>query len=225
MPCPLRIAALTLSLAACAWIGCDDPTATDAPPASEPVVGSGAVDGPALGATPPARAEPTPTAITDAAPIELVDVKFAEIPAKIADRKPKFALVDAWASWCGPCKENFPHLVEMQRKYGDQGLAVYSLSFDGQTGEADHDAKEIAAAKEFLATHEPGVTHWRLAETQEDAFEKFDLTTIPAVFLYGPDGTLLKRFTWDDPNNQFTYEQVEAEVKALLGDAPTAGTE
>ena len=39
-------------------------------------------------------------------------------------------MVDAWATWCGPCKENFPHVVEMHQKYAGKGLAVVSLSLD-----------------------------------------------------------------------------------------------
>ena len=46
------------------------------------------------------------------------------------------------------------------------------------------------------------------------------MSAIPAVFLFGPDGKEVKRFTMDDPNNQFTYEQVEKDVAALLDGKP-----
>jgi hypothetical protein len=47
-------------------------------------------------------------------------------------------------------------------------------------------------------------------------FEKLDINAIPAVFVYGPDGKLVKKYTMDDPNHQFTYAQVEKDVAALL---------
>ena len=49
-----------------------------------------------------------------------------------------------------------------------------------------------------------------------DGFEKLNISVIPAVFVFGPDGKEVKRFTMDDPNNQFTYDQVEKAVVALL---------
>ena len=47
-------------------------------------------------------------------------------------------------------------------------------------------------------------------------FEKLKINAIPAVFVFGPDGKEVKRFTMDDPNNQFTYDEVEKAVVALL---------
>ncbi len=47
-----------------------------------------------------------------------------------------------------------------------------------------------------------------------------NIGAIPAVFVYGPDGKEVKRFTMDDPNNQFTYDEVEKSVVALLDSKP-----
>ena len=52
-----------------------------------------------------------------------------------------------------------------------------------------------------------------------DGFEKLNIGAIPAVFVFGPDGKEVKRFTMDDPNNQFTYDEVEKAVVALLGES------
>jgi thiol-disulfide isomerase/thioredoxin len=131
--------------------------------------------------------------------------------AKAGSQHYKYTLVDAWATTCGPCKENFPHLVEMHQKYGGKGLQVVSLSLDDTT-----DTKAVAAAREFLREKKAGFLNVLLDEEFGVGFEKLDINAIPAVFVYGPDGKLVKKYTMDDPKNQFTYEQVEKDVSALL---------
>jgi thiol-disulfide isomerase/thioredoxin len=155
------------------------------------------------------------SAADDQAPpaaIKLESLKWAEFKERLASNKQaKYTLVDAWATTCGPCKENFPHLVEMHHKYGAKGLVVVSLSLDDPT-----DAKAVAAAEKFLKEKKAVITNVLLNEDYGDGFDKLAISAIPAVFLFGPDGKEVKRFTMDDPNHQFTYEHVEKEVRALL---------
>jgi len=144
--------------------------------------------------------------------IKLEPLKWSQFKERLASRKPaKFTLVDVWATTCGPCKENFPHLVEMHQKYAGKGLAVISLTLDDPT-----DAKAVAEAEKFLREKKAVFTNVLLDENYGDGFDKLDINTIPAVFLFGPDGKEMKRFTMDDPNHQFTDEHVEKEVAALL---------
>jgi len=150
--------------------------------------------------------------------IKLELLKWSEFQQRLASPKPaKYTLVDAWATTCAPCKENFPHLVEMHRKYGSKGLAVISLSLDDPT-----DAKAAAAAKAFLEEKKAVFTNVLLNEDYGAGFDKLDISAIPAVFLFGPDGKEVKRFTMDDPNNQFTYEQVDKELSAVFKAAEPA---
>lgn len=147
-----------------------------------------------------------------AAKVELTKVTHKEMMSRIAANKDaKYTLVDAWATWCAPCKENFPHVVEMHEKYGKQGLAVCSLSLDDPA-----DAKAYQEALTFLKEKKAGFTNFLMNEDADTAFEKLGISVVPAVFIFGPDGKEVKRFTLDDPDDQFTYEQVETEIKALL---------
>jgi thiol-disulfide isomerase/thioredoxin len=129
----------------------------------------------------------------------------------------KYTLVDAWASNCAPCKENFPHLIEMHHKYAPKGLQVISLSLDDTS-----DTKAVDSAKAFLRDKKATFLNVLLDEDFGVGYEKLEINAIPAVFLFGPDGKLVKKFTLDDPNHQFTYAQVEKEVDALLGAKPAA---
>ena len=90
--------------------------------------------------------------------MELVPVKFDEMLARIAaNKKAKLTLVDAWATWCGPCKENFPHVVEMHEKYAGKGLAVVSLSLD------DRDEAQAGRRGPGVPQGEEGRLHQLLA--------------------------------------------------------------
>jgi thiol-disulfide isomerase/thioredoxin len=147
-------------------------------------------------------------------PVALKSLTWAEFQKHLASPPDgaKFTIVDAWATTCGPCKENFPHLVEMHAKYAAKGLAVVSLSLDDI-----EDSKALADAEKFLREKRATFTNVLLNEEFGAGFEKLDISAIPAVFLYGPDGKEVMRFTMDDPNNQFTYDEVEKEVVARLG--------
>ena len=39
-------------------------------------------------------------------------------------------LLDFWATWCDPCREEIPHFVELQKQYGDRGLQIIGVSMD-----------------------------------------------------------------------------------------------
>jgi thiol-disulfide isomerase/thioredoxin len=148
--------------------------------------------------------------------IALKPMKFDAYRANaVKNPKARLTVVDAWATWCGPCKENFPHLVQMHARYADKGLHVVSLSLDDPS-----DAKAVADARAFLTEKKAVFTNVLLDEEFGEGFDKLGITAIPAVFLYGPDGKELRRFTLEDADNQFTYDEVEQVIKLLLDGKP-----
>jgi thiol-disulfide isomerase/thioredoxin len=152
-------------------------------------------------------------------PLSAKDVKLDRLTWKqfqarlAANKEVKYTVVDAWSTTCGPCKENFPHVLEMHKKYAPKGLAVISLSLDDPADKA-----AVAEAEKFLKEKKAVFTNILLDENFGEGFEKLNINAIPAVFVYGPDGKEVKRFTMDDPKNQFTYEDVEKAIGALLAD-------
>ena len=152
----------------------------------------------------------------EAAAVDLVPMTFDAYLAQAATNpSARLTVVDAWATWCGPCKENFPHLVDMHKKYADKGLAAVSLSMDDPS-----DAAAVAEAKAFLTEQKATFTNVLLKEDFGVGFERFGINAIPAVFIYGPDGKEIRRFTGDDTRNQFTYEEVDQVVALLLEGKP-----
>lgn len=67
--------------------------------------------------------------------------------SKLADRKGKVLLINLWAIWCGPCRAEMPHLVELQNKYRDQGFEVIGVNV-GKDPDTD-EAESLQAIKEF----------------------------------------------------------------------------
>lgn len=49
---------------------------------------------------------------------------------RLSSYRGKVVLLDFWATWCYPCREEIPHLVELQQKYGDRGLQIIGVSLD-----------------------------------------------------------------------------------------------
>ena len=144
--------------------------------------------------------------------VKLERLNWKELQTRLAEnQKIKYTLVDVWSTTCGPCKENFPHVLEMHKKFASKGLQVVSLSLDDPEDDA-----AIKEAKKFLESKKSDIINILLDEGSGGGFEKLNINTIPAVFLYGPDGKELKRFTMDDTKNQFTYDEVEKAVSALL---------
>jgi thiol-disulfide isomerase/thioredoxin len=143
--------------------------------------------------------------------VKLERLTWSQFQKRLVNPQVKFSIVDAWSTTCGPCKENFPHVIDMHRKYAPKGLAVISLSLDDPSDKA-----AVAEAEKFLKEKKAVFTNILLNENFGDGFEKLNINAIPAVFVFGPDGKEVKRFTMEDPNNQFTYDEVETAIKALL---------
>jgi thiol-disulfide isomerase/thioredoxin len=144
--------------------------------------------------------------------VKLERLNWSQFQARLREnQKIKYTLVDAWSTTCGPCKENFPHVLEMHKKYADKGLQVVSLSLDDPEDDA-----AVKEAKKFLESKKSNIINILLDEGSGGGFEKLNINAIPAVFVYGPDGKEVKRFTMDDTKNQFTYDEVEKAISELL---------
>lgn len=172
-------------------------------------------------AKPEAEAKPGAEQSCDPAPVEDADgvalefVKFDEFTKRVVNKDSKLTMVDIWATFCAPCKENFPHVLEMNKKYGPKGLKVISLTIDEPT-----DTKAVSEARKFLIEKKATITNLIMNEKEDDRYDKLELSVIPAVYIYDPSGKLIKKYTYDDPNDQFTYDQVEKEISDYLDGKP-----
>jgi peroxiredoxin len=49
---------------------------------------------------------------------------------RLSSYRGKVVLLDFWATWCDPCREEIPHFVQLQKNYGDRGLQIIGISMD-----------------------------------------------------------------------------------------------
>ena len=130
----------------------------------------------------------------------------------LASHRGDLVVVDFWATWCLPCIERFPRMVELSERYADAGVTFIAFSLDDRD-----DAGAMAMAGSFIAEQGGRIEHYVTAEVIPVAFEHLDLLGIPAVKIYARDGTLARTLAADDPNDQFTDEDVEEAILELLG--------
>jgi thiol-disulfide isomerase/thioredoxin len=146
------------------------------------------------------------------AAIKLVVVKKKGWEDALKAMKGKVVVVDVWADWCIPCKQEFPNLVELHRRFAKAGLVCVSVSLD--------EAEKQAAPLKFLKAKGATFPNYLLDEPADTWQKIFDINGPPAVFVYQRDGKLARRFDYNDPDKQYTYADVQKLVQKLLEPAP-----
>lgn len=117
---------------------------------------------------------------------------------RLADQKGKVVLINIWATWCGPCREEMPKLDQLYRGRKDKGFVVFGLSDE-----------DVSMQQKFLK--KVPVSYPLL--TQKGNVPSFyrDIARYPAIFLIDRSGRLQPAPGPDQP-----FENVQAAVDALL---------
>lgn len=106
--------------------------------------------------------------------------------AKLSDYLGKVVLVDFYATWCEPCRDETPHLVKLQQQYAAQGLQVIGLNVGGE----DDRAEVPKYVKEFGIQYPLGYPDDELVSAYLG-----DNENIPQTFVFDRSGKLVKRIT------------------------------
>lgn len=105
-------------------------------------------------------------------------------PVSLTDYKGKYLIVDFWASWCVPCRQENPNVVKLYNQYKDKGLNILGVSLDKDKaawkGAIDADHLTWRHVSEFNGFDGPIV-------------RRYMVEAIPANFIIGPDGTIVAK--------------------------------
>jgi thiol-disulfide isomerase/thioredoxin len=111
--------------------------------------------------------------------------------SSLSDFKGKYVYIDIWATWCGPCKVEFPYLKKLEAKYHDKNIAFVSISVDDArrsgTIEKAHEAWKTMVTEKKLA----GVQLFTGTGWNTDFIEQYIVDGIPRFILLAPDGTIV----------------------------------
>jgi thiol-disulfide isomerase/thioredoxin len=105
---------------------------------------------------------------------------------KLSDYKDKTVVLDLWATWCGPCRAEIPHLVELHKEYGGKGVEVIGLTTEDPNTTADAVAD---FAKELKIPYRLG---WARADVAQALMN--GRPSIPQTFVIAPGGRIITKF-------------------------------
>ena len=116
-------------------------------------------------------------------------------PIKLSDFRGKYVLLDFWASWCKPCREENPNIVANYNLYKERHFTVLSVSLDRTSG---RDAWLKAINDDRLTwTHVSDLKFW-----QNEVANLYDVRSVPQNLLIDPEGRIVAKNIWGDALGQ-----------------------
>ena len=116
----------------------------------------------------------------------------------------RVVLIDFWATWCGPCRKELPHVKKIAKDFAGQPLVIISVSWDS----------DEAKWKDFIAKNEMTWVQYRDAD--HSLSKRFDIEAIPHYFTIDADGILTAEVLGSGSD-------VEGKLKKLVARARAAG--
>jgi cytochrome c biogenesis protein CcmG/thiol:disulfide interchange protein DsbE len=120
-------------------------------------------------------------------------------PLRLSDYRGKVVILDFWATWCDPCKEEIPRFVELQNKYSAQGLQILGISMD------DSESPVRQFQQQFKMNYPVAVGNPKLAD------QYGGILGLPVTFVIDRQGQIVSRHI--GATNPSVFEE---EIRRLL---------
>ena len=143
----------------------------------------------------------------DVVPPEVWDAEIEAVNGgtfRLSDFKDKVVVLDIWATWCGPCRLEIPHLVDLSNEFKGKGVEVIGLTTESPQTDAD---KVHDFAKEFQINYKLG---WATANVAVPLMN--GRNSIPQTFVIAPGGRIINRIRGYTP-------QIPAILRAAIDKA------
>jgi thiol-disulfide isomerase/thioredoxin len=115
----------------------------------------------------------------------------------------KVVLLDFWATWCGPCKESIPHLIQLYKTYRENGFEMIGMSLD--KGDAD-------VVRNFAKSLD---IPYPIVIAPEEVVRNYRVTSIPTTFFIDKEGKIRERITGF---NSTISQQMTAKITDLTSE-------
>jgi len=131
------------------------------------------------------------------------DLSKFGLEGTLPDIKGKVVLVDFFASWCGPCKESFPAMNDLQKKYGEKGFVIIAINLDKKKSDMD----------DFVKSHPASFVIVRDGENK--LVKEVKIATMPSSFVLDKEGKVKSAhhgFKGEESVKKYT-EEIESLLK------------
>ena len=159
------------------------------------------------------------------AAVSLKEGTWKDVETLIQKSSGKLVVVDIWSSSCLPCKKEFPNLVKLNQDHPSDIVCVsFNLDFAGIRSKPPSYYRP--RVEKFLKEQKAAFHNYLCTVEAFECLEELDLASMPAVYVFGRDGKLAKRFdaslledgeeepfTYKDDINPFLSKLLTGEVK------------
>jgi thiol-disulfide isomerase/thioredoxin len=120
---------------------------------------------------------------------------------RLSELRGQVVMINFWASWCGPCRQELPKLDKLQARYRSAGFALLAINLDDDRGNADGMLRRL------------GVRLAPLYDADKRTAKRYDVDTMPATLIVDRDG----RVRYVHRGYRSGYEnKYESEIRELL---------
>jgi len=123
------------------------------------------------------------------------ELKLKDLNGKdlaLSDLRGKVVFVNFWATWCGPCQEEIPSLIEMQNKYASKGFTVLGIAMDD---EGKNLVAPFVAKEKYDVNGQQLLINYPVVIGDDEATDKFGgILGYPTSFLISRSGKQLMKF-------------------------------
>lgn len=186
------LAALTLCAAAAAGCTSPDTARENANAANTKAANNGKPSVTVTQSRGPQQQQPPQqqrAAQSDTLSAEVMNAEIETLEGKtihLSDYKDKVVVLNLWATWCGPCRKEIPHMVELNKEYASKGVELIGLTTENPQTEAPK-------VRDFVKTFNINYTiGWARADVALDLMR--GRQTIPQTFVIVPGGRVVAHF-------------------------------
>ncbi len=106
-------------------------------------------------------------------------------------------ILDFWATWCKPCVNSIPKLVELSEKYNKSEVAFIGINIDSP--------RNLSKVKPFAESK--GISYPILLDTDQEIMAELNVASIPTLIIVKPDGSILSYHEGFAPGDETVIEE------------------